>query len=570
MTTWPLWRADLFDPRKVPFSRRGSFIAISWLDADGAFWLRNLRGGDEQTDLGRLVEITVLDASGAPVTPDWVLTPDCLTARVNDLQVQLCFDGPNRICIAGTGLGIRLEAGASKYNYAQAATDHVHLCIARQDLRCNIAADIGTVQLWAEWNGLSSDSIKIDVRPTAGNLVATLDMFRIEPEKRVAIDQAAARAEVASEFNGFLATMPQVAETYAEGRLLAAYILWSAEVPAEGALTRPAIYMSKNWMTNIWSWDHCFVALALAEGQPEHAFAQMEVMFNAQADNGRLPDFINDRYAYWAFTKPPVHGWTFARLRAAAPQNYGPERVSKMVKWLQTQTDNWLAGPRLGTLPAYRHGNDAGWDNATVFAEGGPLVSPDLATLLILQLDEIAALHRLLGQEAEALVAIERADRLCVALCADLWDGDGFVARLQTNGKIVECRQSLLLFLPLLLGERLPHGHRFLLLKKLTEAHHFTDHGLATEATDSPLYRADGYWRGPIWAPTTMLFFDALLRCGADGLAKSVAERYCAMCCASGMAENHDAITGEALRDPAFAWTSAVFLCLGQYLSPAR
>ena len=38
-------------------------------------------------------------------------------------------------------------------------------------------------------------------------------------------------------------------------------------------------------------------------------------------------------------------------------------------------------------LPTYRHGNDAGCDKATPFAEGAHVVTPDLATFLILQLD---------------------------------------------------------------------------------------------------------------------------------------------------------------------------------------
>ena len=47
-----------------------------------------------------------------------------------------------------------------------------------------------------------------------------------------------------------------VSERWQEARELAAYITWSCVVPAEGCLTRPAMYMSKNWMTNIWSWDN--------------------------------------------------------------------------------------------------------------------------------------------------------------------------------------------------------------------------------------------------------------------------------------------------------------------------
>ena len=45
---------------------------------------------------------------------------------------------------------------------------------------------------------------------------------------------------------------------------LAAYVLWSATVRPAGFVTRPAVLMSKHWMDKVWSWDHCFNALALA------------------------------------------------------------------------------------------------------------------------------------------------------------------------------------------------------------------------------------------------------------------------------------------------------------------
>ena len=47
---------------------------------------------------------------------------------------------------------------------------------------------------------------------------------------------------------------------------LAAYVLWSATVRPAGFLTDPAVLMSKHWMDKVWSWDHCFNALALAAG----------------------------------------------------------------------------------------------------------------------------------------------------------------------------------------------------------------------------------------------------------------------------------------------------------------
>ncbi|WP_138205411.1 MGH1-like glycoside hydrolase domain-containing protein [Haloimpatiens lingqiaonensis] len=82
------------------------------------------------------------------------------------------------------------------------------------------------------------------------------------------------------------------------------------------------------------------------------------------------------------------------------------------------------------------------------------------------------------------------------------------------------------------------------------------------ENLNSKYYTDDGYWRGPIWATSTMLFVYALNECGEYHLAKEVAKKFCNMANKSGMAENFNALIGEGLRDRAFTWTSSVFLIL--------
>ena len=265
----------LFDPRKVPFSTRESFLCISWLK-DG-FWLRNLRGGDEHTDLGRLLRLEVL-VDGLPVVADWSLAPEAMTARTARGNLRLSFDGADRIVLAATEVGLRLSSGASQYNYAQAAADHIHICIARQDMRCEITAHHGHHALNAHWTGLAAESITVDLLPEAGMLAATLDLFRVVRAQHPVIPQPEAAARTLAAFEAFHADLTPCLPAHDAGHRLAAYILWSGYVPAEGMLTRPAIYMSKNWMTNIWSWDHCFVALALP---PDLAWQQMAVIFAA-------------------------------------------------------------------------------------------------------------------------------------------------------------------------------------------------------------------------------------------------------------------------------------------------
>jgi len=114
-------------------------------------------------------------------------------------------------------------------------------------------------------------------------------------------------------------------------------------------------------------------------------------------------------------------------------------------------------------------------------------------------------------------------------------------------------------------GIRLPNHVLAKLITGLKEEGRFlTKHGFASESPQSPLYQANGYWRGPIWAPSTMIIVDGLAGAGEKELAQEVASKFCDMVTGNGMAENFDAITGVGLCDPAHTWTCSVFLVLAK------
>jgi putative isomerase len=117
------------------------------------------------------------------------------------------------------------------------------------------------------------------------------------------------------------------------------------------------------------------------------------------------------------------------------------------------------------------------------------------------------------------------------------------------------------------LGEKLPVEIRDTMVANLKNGGFITQWGLASESTNSPLYGIDSYWRGPIWAPSTMIVVDGLKACGEHDLAKDIARRFCDLCEAHGFAENFDAKTGQGHRDLGYTWTASVFLVLGhEYL----
>ncbi len=86
-----------------------------------------------------------------------------------------------------------------------------------------------------------------------------------------------------------------------------------------------------------------------------------------------------------------------------------------------------------------------------------------------------------------------------------------------------------------------PEEVRGALLSRIRD--HLTPHGLATEKLDSPNYVEGGYWRGPIWAPSTMLVTSGLQEIGEHELAQSIMKSFCDMCAANGFYENFDPVT---------------------------
>jgi glycogen debranching enzyme len=183
----------------------------------------------------------------------------------------------------------------------------------------------------------------------------------------------------------------------------------------------------------------------------------------------------------------------------------------------------------------------------------------DLAAYLILQLAELRTLAAELGRPEEARQWGHERETVRKALLGTLWQGSRFVARTAGTGRL-RASGSLLDLMPIVLGADLPPDIGAELAAGIER--HLTEHGLATEPIDSPDYTADGYWRGPIWAPPTVLIEDGLRRAGLIDLADTISQRFRALCERSGFAENFDATTGAGLRDRAYTWTASSYLIL--------
>jgi hypothetical protein len=481
--------------------------------------------------------------------------------------IRACFDGTRSLRLRGEGLGIRLRCHTGPGMVAYREGSGGATLNARLEFRrYHVEPLAGTVVLDAPWGEAHCPHIIIDCLPGAdGHVEVALDEFWSTWVDRPRSPYPRVHDGIVAAFDDFRHAFgrPPATAALAEAWTDAILCLWNAAVEPMGLFRRPAILMSKVWMDNVWSWDHCFNAQALAGAHDALAWDQLLVMFDHQDDFGCIPDALNDGFLHYNFSKPPVHGWTVRELLRTSDATIADGHLAAVYDHLRRWSDWWLLHRRRPgeALPWYLHGNDSGWDNSTMFAAGVPLMAPDLAALLVDQSAAVAELAVRLGHAGEAARWQQRSEEMLAALIAGLWDGHRFTARrlVDDRWQPVPC-DSLIPCIPIFLGRRLPAAIQAVIRDDV--ARFITPHGLATELPTSPAYRSDGYWRGPSWAPSTVLVAKGLDEIGATDLARTLAERFCATCAAGGFAENFDALTGAPLRDPDYTWTASGFIML--------
>jgi glycogen debranching enzyme len=551
-----------FDIDEIPFSHRGS-----WLDVSRVVGLHtradDLHLVSHQNGMHGVLALVPL-SRGARVDAEVTATESVLRLSHAAGTVEVAFDGTEALRLRGRGLGIRIADAAAgltpftgTYLFTEPGTDSAVFTSYETGRRYRVTPLAGTVVI--EGSGALGVRDRAVVAEDGDWELAIEEFTAARSPYASELDFDEVVAVAAGDFADYLeALAPWRSERY-PGVERAAYVLWSATVRPLGYLGRESILMSKHWMDKVWSWDHAFNALALAPGLPSAALDQFLAPFDHQDETGAPPDSVTHSEILYNYVKPPIHGWALAKLRERFPDALTRAQLEDVYGRLSRWSRFWLDYRRVEghVLPYYQHGNDSGWDNATTFDRDRLIESPDLAAFLVVQLDVLAGVAEELGHDASGWRA--EGDAILAALVAQLWDGTDLVAIGADSGQ-PSSATSLLRLLPIVAGRRLPEEIRERLAAGIRA--HLTEFGPATEIPGSEHYEADGYWRGPIWAPSTVLIESGLRTSGYTELADTVSERFRALCELSGFAENFDAVTGEGLRDRAYSWTASAYLLL--------
>ncbi|MCL6574351.1 MAG: hypothetical protein K6T88_22180 [Bacillus sp. (in: Bacteria)] len=547
------------DISEIPFSRFGSYFCVSKEKDSDDVYIRDVHGGDDAPS--RLFKIDLLK-DGVEKEFQVKATESSLTFHLKENQecyAEIIIPEEDELHFEVNGVELRLRDTKGKYDsLMELEVGMFEYHIYAKELKLMIINLNGEMAVQAPWNIIGNDFI--DIRMKDGHFV--IESYRTVYQKKEYLPFSKGRENVAKLYTEWFNTMNKGSSKYHSSIERASYITWSSVVHPHGSLKYYAMYMSKLWMYNIWSWDNCFNALNLGENYPELAYAQLKIFIDTQDESGAYPDFVNDKFTSYNCIKPPIFALIYEKL--LDKNDYFKDETRLRTVYESTKkVMNYFDLYRTydGRLPHYKHGNDSGWDNASLFHIGMPVEAPDLASFLIRSYDILAKFAKILVEEEEALRFKEKADSLFKLLMERLYDEEGFFGLVGKNAEKNEIRTSLILRLPVLIGYRFDRSIMDQLVADL-EKNFETQYGLSTENLTSEYYKEDGYWLGPIWAPVTYLFIDALSSNGYQEVGKRLRDKFLDVTLVGGMSENFDPLTGKGLVDTSFTWTSSVFLLL--------
>ncbi len=356
--------------------------------------------------------------------------------------------------------------------------------------------------------------------------------------------------------------------------------------PAGDILTAGSNPSYVGFIDGIWSWDSWKIASANVFYNPEMAKDEMRTLFDYQADNGMVPDFISYNKAHnnWRDSKPPVAAWGTMNVyretgdKEFLAQMYGP--LMKFHNWWFAERDhdrNGICeyGSTDGTLIAacWESGMDNGvrFDGAQMLQNGENAWSMNqenicLNSFLYKEKLILAEMADILGKTDDAKQLREGAEVIRNFVQTKMYDEEtGFFydTRIGTGEFIkvmgAEC------WLPLWAGIATKEQAAAVKEKMMDPEKFNSTLPLGTLDISHPRLRpVRGYWRGPVWVDQVYFGITGLRNYGYDREADYLVEKFINN--AQGLTtdgpihENYNPLTGEALNSPNFGWSSAVII----------
>lgn len=434
----------------------------------------------------------------------------------------------------------------------------------------------------AEYNGAYTETFAFDEASLQNELKAQSSMN---------VEQVFTKNE--ERWNGYLASIfkgesPYLKENkYRRVMVKSMITLVSNWRTPAGDILHDGCYPSYCGFFGVWSWDSWKHASATALFNPELAKNEIRCLFDYQAENGMIPDYVSrfKERINWRDTKPPLAAWAVMNVyENTGDKAFVEEMFDKLYKyhqWWYTDRDhdkNGVCeyGSTDGTLIAAAW--ESGMDNGVRFDEAEMLKNePEnawsmnqenicLNSFLYAEKGYLAKMAQMLGKNELADKLTQEAKALKEHIQTKMFDPEtGFFydTRIGTGEFIkvmgAEC------WLPLWAGIATPEQARQVLDKMLDPTKFNSTVPLGTLEISHLRFRPTrGYWRGPVWIDQVYFGVMGLRKYGFDKEADMFVRKYIAN--AQGLLtdgpihENYNPLTGETLNCPNFGWSSAVTL----------
>jgi len=279
------------------------------------------------------------------------------------------------------------------------------------------------------------------------------------------------------------------------------------------------------------AWQQSFNGMAM-HANPEFGFELITNLFQYQVEsNGMLPANVNSGYINYAGAQPPFQGFAFNMLvrqcgEDSVPTALACEVLPKFERWIEYWTVYRTAG-RGDDVIQINNPNESGWDDATIFSGVFPAADADMQALLAECMFACETLAKVSGDDAKAEYWRHRGDKLVDIIINEFWDGERFITKI---GGENHASESFAVFMPLILGERLPKEVIDKCVEGLfAENAYMTHMGLCSESMQSPLCTWGGahFVSGRVVAPVQMIISVGLWIAGKKKEARTIAEAWC-------------------------------------------
>jgi hypothetical protein len=331
-----------------------------------------------------------------------------------------------------------------------------------------------------------------------------------------------------ADFERWAEKYPTVPKKYEQLRLFSIYVIWVCYAFPKGELRTDFVLMMRNGMLmRAMGWHQSYHAMALYQ-DIDTAVTLLESMFTLQDEYGQLPDGATHAHVNMIAPKPPFQGFALSYIiekagLGALTEEHCRRLYRPMAKWVRW----WEEFRKFNGLLSYVHGDESGWDDASIFIKGMPVASPDLYAFLILVSECQEKLSARLGLADESAKWGQYAKELFDTMMGRFWNGEKFVAIKSDTGETVDT-ESVALYQPIILGKRLPQDVIDKLADKIGRDF-ISGKGIVSEALGSPHYdsTSGAFMLGLLLAPVQLMMTLGLHLAGKTELARRNARDWC-------------------------------------------